>query len=89
MSSQGSDITLYTTQTPNGIKISITLEELGYVHMSEIVIFNHNPTMSILMSQISRLLGNVCKKNQTPSVMKVFYSHVKISVRWYQDMGAR
>ncbi|KAF1919117.1 glutathione S-transferase [Ampelomyces quisqualis] len=29
MSSQKSDITLYTTQTPNGIKISITLEELG------------------------------------------------------------
>lgn len=25
------DITLYTTQTPNGIKISIALEELGYV----------------------------------------------------------
>ena len=23
------DITLYTTQTPNGVKISITLEELG------------------------------------------------------------
>ncbi|KAL6704074.1 hypothetical protein ACN47E_008737 [Coniothyrium glycines] len=23
------DITLYTTQTPNGIKVSITLEELG------------------------------------------------------------
>lgn len=31
MASQNSDITLYTTQTPNGIKISITLEELGYV----------------------------------------------------------
>ncbi|KAH7382283.1 glutathione S-transferase II [Pyrenochaeta sp. MPI-SDFR-AT-0127] len=26
--SQNSDITLYTTQTPNGIKVSITLEEL-------------------------------------------------------------
>lgn len=26
-----SDITLYTAQTPNGMKISITLEELGYV----------------------------------------------------------
>ena len=24
------DINLYTSQTPNGIKISITLEELGY-----------------------------------------------------------
>jgi glutathione S-transferase len=34
MSSQGSDITLYTTQTPNGIKISIMLEELGYVRRS-------------------------------------------------------
>ncbi|KAF2183244.1 glutathione S-transferase [Zopfia rhizophila CBS 207.26] len=29
MSSQEPSITLYTTQTPNGIKISITLEELG------------------------------------------------------------
>jgi len=29
MSDQKSDINLYTTQTPNGIKISITLEELG------------------------------------------------------------
>ncbi|KAF1958398.1 glutathione S-transferase [Byssothecium circinans] len=29
MASQKSNITLYTTQTPNGIKISITLEELG------------------------------------------------------------
>jgi len=29
MASQDSSITLYTTQTPNGIKISITLEELG------------------------------------------------------------
>lgn len=29
MSSQEPNITLYTTQTPNGIKISITLEELG------------------------------------------------------------
>ncbi|KAF2092207.1 glutathione S-transferase [Saccharata proteae CBS 121410] len=28
-SEQTPDITLYTTQTPNGIKISITLEELG------------------------------------------------------------
>jgi glutathione S-transferase len=28
------DITLYTTQTPNGIKISIALEELGYVFLS-------------------------------------------------------
>jgi hypothetical protein len=26
------NITLYTTQTPNGIKISIALEELGYVN---------------------------------------------------------
>lgn len=25
------DITLYTAQTPNGIKISMALEELGYV----------------------------------------------------------
>jgi hypothetical protein len=31
MSSQEPNIDLYTTQTPNGIKISITLEELGYV----------------------------------------------------------
>lgn len=25
------DLTLYTAQTPNGIKISIALEELGYI----------------------------------------------------------
>ncbi|CAO2653198.1 Nn.00g026090.m01.CDS01 [Neocucurbitaria sp. VM-36] len=39
MSAQKSDITLYTTQTPNGIKVSITLEELGLpykVHKIEI-----------------------------------------------------
>lgn len=29
------DITLYTAQTPNGIKISIALEELGYVSSLE------------------------------------------------------
>lgn len=29
MAAPKSDITLYTTQTPNGIKISIALEELG------------------------------------------------------------
>jgi glutathione S-transferase len=29
MSSQEPNITLYTVQTPNGVKISITLEELG------------------------------------------------------------
>ena len=27
------DINLYTTQTPNGIKISITLEELGFASL--------------------------------------------------------
>lgn len=30
MAAQSPDITLYTSQTPNGIKVSITLEELGY-----------------------------------------------------------
>lgn len=29
MASQNSDIHLYTAQTPNGIKVSILLEELG------------------------------------------------------------
>lgn len=29
MAAQSPDITLYTTQTPNGIKVSIALEELG------------------------------------------------------------
>lgn len=29
MAAPASDITLYTSQTPNGIKISIALEELG------------------------------------------------------------
>lgn len=33
------DITLYTTQTPNGIKISIALEELGYVLSGFIFLF--------------------------------------------------
>ena len=28
---QKPDINLYTAQTPNGIKISMTLEELGFV----------------------------------------------------------
>ena len=32
------DITLYTAQTPNGIKISIALEELGYVSHLDIQI---------------------------------------------------
>lgn len=32
------DITLYTTQTPNGIKISIALEELGYVALPALLI---------------------------------------------------
>lgn len=27
------DITLYTAQTPNGIKISMALEELGYARL--------------------------------------------------------
>ncbi|KAI9849423.1 MAG: hypothetical protein M1837_004042 [Sclerophora amabilis] len=35
MSAQRPDITLYTTQTPNGIKISITLEELGLPYKVE------------------------------------------------------
>lgn len=30
MASQHPNITLYTAQTPNGIKVSIALEELGY-----------------------------------------------------------
>jgi hypothetical protein len=29
------DITLYTAQTPNGIKISMALEELGYAICSD------------------------------------------------------
>lgn len=33
------DITLYTTQTPNGIKISIALEELGYVYSPTVLYF--------------------------------------------------
>jgi glutathione S-transferase len=31
MADRKPDITLYTAQTPNGIKISIALEELGIV----------------------------------------------------------
>lgn len=33
------DITLYTAQTPNGIKISIALEELGWVFLSFFLFF--------------------------------------------------
>jgi hypothetical protein len=36
MAEAKSDITLYTAQTPNGIKISILLEELGYVQFLSI-----------------------------------------------------
>lgn len=39
------DITLYTAQTPNGIKISIALEELGYVA---------NPIISMFFSQANK-----------------------------------
>ncbi|CAI6333090.1 unnamed protein product [Periconia digitata] len=35
MASSNSDITLYTTQTPNGVKASITLEELGLPYKVE------------------------------------------------------
>ncbi|USP78441.1 Glutathione S-transferase-like protein gedE [Curvularia clavata] len=40
--SQQSDITLYTTQTPNGIKISITLEELGIPYKVEKIDISKN-----------------------------------------------
>ncbi|KAI9833023.1 MAG: hypothetical protein M1819_003855 [Sarea resinae] len=36
------DITLYTTQTPNGIKISITLEELGLPYKTEKIDISKN-----------------------------------------------
>jgi glutathione S-transferase len=42
MASQDSNITLYTTQTPNGIKISITLEELGLPYKVEKIEFSKN-----------------------------------------------
>ncbi|XPS81309.1 Glutathione transferase [Ascochyta lentis] len=42
MSSQESDIVLYTTQTPNGIKISITLEELGLPYKVEKIDISKN-----------------------------------------------
>ena len=38
------DINLYTTQTPNGIKISITLEELGFGSLFS----SERPTLFIL-----------------------------------------
>ncbi|KAJ4993774.1 Disulfide-bond oxidoreductase YfcG 2 [Stagonosporopsis vannaccii] len=40
--SQGSEIVLYTTQTPNGIKISITLEELGLPYKVEKIDISKN-----------------------------------------------
>lgn len=36
------DITLYTTQTPNGIKISIALEELGLPYKVHKIEFSKN-----------------------------------------------
>ncbi|KAF3038431.1 hypothetical protein E8E11_005351 [Didymella keratinophila] len=42
MAAQGSDIVLYTTQTPNGIKISITLEELGLPYKVEKIDISKN-----------------------------------------------
>lgn len=36
------DITLYTAQTPNGIKISMALEELGLVRILLIIHSNMN-----------------------------------------------
>ncbi|KAF2637201.1 glutathione S-transferase [Massarina eburnea CBS 473.64] len=42
MASQDSNITLYTTQTPNGIKISIALEELGLPYKVEKIEISKN-----------------------------------------------
>lgn len=42
MSSQEPNITLYTAQTPNGIKISITLEELGLPYKVKTLSFAKN-----------------------------------------------
>ncbi|KAF3036291.1 hypothetical protein E8E12_003229 [Didymella heteroderae] len=42
MAPQGTDIVLYTTQTPNGIKISITLEELGLPYKVEKIDISKN-----------------------------------------------
>ncbi|KAF2020594.1 glutathione S-transferase [Aaosphaeria arxii CBS 175.79] len=42
MASPTPDITLYTTQTPNGIKISITLEELGLPYKVHKIEFSKN-----------------------------------------------
>lgn len=42
MASQDPSITLYTTQTPNGIKISITLEELGIPYKVEKIEISKN-----------------------------------------------
>ncbi|KAK3055524.1 Glutathione S-transferase 2 [Extremus antarcticus] len=40
--SSDSNIKLYTTQTPNGIKISITLEELGLKYETTKIEFSKN-----------------------------------------------
>jgi glutathione S-transferase len=42
MSSQEPNITLYTAQTPNGIKVSITLEELGLPYKVHSLSFQKN-----------------------------------------------
>lgn len=43
-SKENPNINLYTTQTPNGIKISITLEELGFGSL----FLSERPTLFIL-----------------------------------------
>ncbi|PVH92577.1 glutathione S-transferase [Periconia macrospinosa] len=42
MASDSSNIVLYTTQTPNGVKISITLEELGLPYKVEKINISQN-----------------------------------------------
>jgi hypothetical protein len=66
MASHNSDITLYTTQTPNGIKISITLEELGYVSCASF--FNTKTTKTLCESYGSSFSDpNECLKKSKES----------------------
>lgn len=49
------DITLYTAGTPNGIKVSILLEELGLEYKVSLISFK---TTTIFKKQHTRIVDN-------------------------------
>lgn len=67
------DITLYTTQTPNGIKISIALEELGYVCPPTFLYFPKRHPNSYSINKYYRLPYKVEKIDISKNVQKEPY----------------